>query len=264
MASAKRCADLSEHIPLEIHEVPTGTQVFDWTVPKEWNIRDAWVKNSAGEKVDRLSPLEPARRQLQCSRSSQNAAGGIARTLAYIARPTRIGFRTAHRITRKIGDSAWRPTNWRSFEMVNTKSASTRRWRTGRSLTANTIFRAGGPTRCYCRATPVTRRCATTIFPGVALVASLAELLSDASLEYSYRFLFIPGTIGSITWLARNEQQASRIRHGLVVACVGDAGKFPLQTIAPRQRRDRPGRGSRPQSASGEPIRSTRFLPLRL
>jgi aminopeptidase-like protein len=42
---------LSKHIPLEVHEVPTGTQVFDWTVPKEWNIRDAYVKNGRGEKV---------------------------------------------------------------------------------------------------------------------------------------------------------------------------------------------------------------------
>src|SRR5262249_26912369 len=41
-----------------------------------------------------------------------------------------------------------------------------------------------------------------------------------------YRLLFIPGTIGSITWLARNEDVAARIRHGLVVACVGDQGKF--------------------------------------
>jgi aminopeptidase-like protein len=54
----------------------------------------------------------------------------------------------------------------------------------------------------------------------------LAELLNGQPLEYSYRFLFIPGTIGSITWLARNESQTSRIRHGLVVACVGEGGKF--------------------------------------
>src|SRR5262245_2334412 len=40
-----------ETIPLDIHEVPTGTQVFDWTVPREWNIRDAYVKNSKGERV---------------------------------------------------------------------------------------------------------------------------------------------------------------------------------------------------------------------
>jgi aminopeptidase-like protein len=42
---------IGRHIPLEIHEVPTGTEVFDWTVPKEWNIRDAYIKNSRGEKV---------------------------------------------------------------------------------------------------------------------------------------------------------------------------------------------------------------------
>lgn len=40
-----------QHIPLDIHEVPTGTKVFDWTVPREWNIRDAWVKNVRGEKI---------------------------------------------------------------------------------------------------------------------------------------------------------------------------------------------------------------------
>ena len=42
---------IRDHIPLEVHEIPTGTPVFDWTVPKEWNIRDAYVKNSRGERV---------------------------------------------------------------------------------------------------------------------------------------------------------------------------------------------------------------------
>ena len=42
---------IKEHIPIEIHEVSSGTQVFDWTVPKEWNIEDAYIKNSKGEKI---------------------------------------------------------------------------------------------------------------------------------------------------------------------------------------------------------------------
>ena len=61
---------------------------------------------------------------------------------------------------------------------------------------------------------------------GVVLMTHLAKLLSGAALDYSYRFLFIPGTIGSITWLALNEEKVTRVRHGLVVACVGDTGKF--------------------------------------
>ena len=47
----KRLGILSRVIPLEVHEVPTGTQVFDWTVPREWNISDAYVKNTKGERV---------------------------------------------------------------------------------------------------------------------------------------------------------------------------------------------------------------------
>ncbi|MFQ5769446.1 MAG: DUF4910 domain-containing protein, partial [bacterium] len=59
---------------------------------------------------------------------------------------------------------------------------------------------------------------------GIALVTFLAKYLSRLSLKYSYRFLFAPATIGSITWLCLNEEQTSKIKHGLVVANVGDAG----------------------------------------
>ena len=54
----------------------------------------------------------------------------------------------------------------------------------------------------------------------------LGQHLQKQPREYSYRFLFIPGTIGSITWLALNESRIPHIKHGLVVAGVGDKGPF--------------------------------------
>lgn len=61
---------------------------------------------------------------------------------------------------------------------------------------------------------------------GVTIATFLAKLLTGRDLRYSYRFLFIPGTIGAITWLARNREQVGRICHGLVLTCLGDAGGF--------------------------------------
>jgi aminopeptidase-like protein len=61
---------------------------------------------------------------------------------------------------------------------------------------------------------------------GIALATSLAKRLTDQPQHYSYRFLFIPGTIGSITWLCLNESRIPRIKHGLVLACLGDPGKM--------------------------------------
>ena len=61
---------------------------------------------------------------------------------------------------------------------------------------------------------------------GVTVATFLAEALSKRDLRYSYRFLFIPGTIGAITWLARNKENVERIRHGLVLTCLGDDGSF--------------------------------------
>jgi aminopeptidase-like protein len=59
---------------------------------------------------------------------------------------------------------------------------------------------------------------------GVAVATMLARHLKTLRLRHSYRFLFIPGTIGSLTWLARNEEKVGRIVHGLVLSCLGDSG----------------------------------------
>jgi aminopeptidase-like protein len=61
---------------------------------------------------------------------------------------------------------------------------------------------------------------------GVAVAAYLAKHLSARPLRHSVRLLFVPGTIGSITWLSRNEAVVPSIRHGLVLCCLGDAGRM--------------------------------------
>jgi len=61
---------------------------------------------------------------------------------------------------------------------------------------------------------------------GMGVAVQLAKYLKHRKLRYSYRFLFIPGTIGSITWLSLNEHIVTKIKHGLIVACVGDPGKI--------------------------------------
>ena len=60
----------------------------------------------------------------------------------------------------------------------------------------------------------------------MVLSTYLAKALANLKLRYSYRFLFIPSTIGSITWLSLNEKVVPKIKHGLVIACVGDPGKM--------------------------------------
>jgi aminopeptidase-like protein len=52
----------------------------------------------------------------------------------------------------------------------------------------------------------------------------LAKQLSQRRLRHSYRFLFAPGTIGPLSWLHCNQDTLHRIRHGLTVSCIGDAG----------------------------------------
>jgi len=61
---------------------------------------------------------------------------------------------------------------------------------------------------------------------GVVLLTFLASILKKRKLKYSYRFLFIPETIGALAWLSHNEKKLPRIKHGLVVTCVGDSGKM--------------------------------------
>jgi aminopeptidase-like protein len=216
---------IAAHLPLEIREVPTGSAVFDWTVPKEWNIRDAWVKNERGDKVIdfRKSNLHvvgysmPVRRKM-----SLTELRGHLHTLP--DRPDWVPYRTSY--YKEDWGFCLAHNQLLNLEDGEYEVCIDSRLEDG-SLTYAECFIPGRRTDevlLSCHA------CHPSLcndnLSGVALMTELAKLLAGASLEYSYRFLFIPGTIGSIVWLAHNEDRVSRIRHGLVVACVGDPGKF--------------------------------------
>src|SRR4051812_1279950 len=197
---------LREQVPLDIHEVPTGTQVFDWTVPREWNVRDAWLKNEAGEKVVdfRRSNLHLVNYSVPIHRKMPLAE--LREHLHSLPdRPDWIPYRTSYYAE-----------NWGFCLSANDLALL----RDGEyevcidstlengSLTYGEYYLPGRRTDevlLSCHA------CHPSLcndnLSGVALVAKIAELLKGAAREYSYRFLFIPGTIGSIAWLARNEKQ---------------------------------------------------------
>jgi aminopeptidase-like protein len=216
---------IKAQIPLELFEVPTGTQVFDWTVPKEWNIRDAYVKNSAGERVIDFQKSNlhvvnysvPFRQSMPLAELKQHL-------FTLPNQPDWIPYRTSYYketwgfcLTQRQLDSL--PDG--QYEAVIDSTLQ------DGSLTYGECFLPGESQEevilsCHCCHPSL----ANDNLSGIALATHLARHLQNSPRRYSYRFLFIPGTIGAITWLARNTEKSSRIRHGLVLTGVGDSGNL--------------------------------------
>jgi aminopeptidase-like protein len=216
---------LRRHILLQVREVPSGTKVFDWTVPKEWNIRDAYVKDSKGERIIdfRKSNLHvvsysfPVKKKVSLAELKEHLftlpdhPDWIPYRTSYYKEEW--GFCLSHKQFLALKDEEYDVCIEASLKEGH--------------LTYGEYFLEGQTEEevlISCHA------CHPSLcndnLSGIALATFLAKYLEPLSLRYSYRFLFIPGTIGSITWLALNEERAFRIMHGLVVACVGDAGKM--------------------------------------
>jgi aminopeptidase-like protein len=216
-------ARLKKEIPLEVHEVPSGTQVFDWTVPREWNIRDAYVKNSRGERVidfrrHNLHVVNysiPVERKMSLSQlrphlhTLPDQPDLIPYRTSYYKENW--GFCLAHRQLEEMPED--------EYEVCIDSTLQDGYLTYGECLlkgsSAEEVLiscHACHPSLC------------NDNLSGVTVATFLAKYLAQLSLRYSYRFLFIPGTIGSITWLSLNEERAAAIRHGLVLTCVGDRG----------------------------------------
>ncbi len=210
-------------IPLDIIEVPTGTKVFDWTVPREWNIRDAYIKDPDGKKIvdfknSNLHVLNysiPVHKKIPLS-ELKNYLYTIPEYPDLIPYRTSYykenwGFCISHNMFQSLKDG--------EYEVFIDSTLE------NGSLTYGEFFIQGETDNEILISTHI---CHPSLcndnLSGIALVTYLAKYLSSIPVRYSYRFLFIPGTIGSITWLAMNESRTSQIKHGLVIALVGDSG----------------------------------------
>jgi aminopeptidase-like protein len=215
---------VKRHIPLQVHEVPTGTEAFDWSVPREWNIKDAYVKNSKGERVIDFKESNlhvvgysvPVSAKMSLTQLREHLFT-LPDRLDWIPYRTSYyhenwGFCLSHKRLLELRDEEYEVCIDSSLEEGHLTYGEY--YIQGESADEVLVScHACHPSLC------------NDNLSGVALATFLAKYLTLLSLRYSYRFLFIPGTIGSITWLCLNEAQVSRIKHGLVVACVGDPGR---------------------------------------
>lgn len=214
---------LSRRIPLAVHEVPTGTPVFDWTVPREWNLYEAYIEDSTGRRVvdarnsnlhvlnysvpvDAKIPLDDLRKHIFTLPEQPDL---IPYRTSYYNEGW--GFCMAHSQMTRLDEGTYRAVINSSLE--------------NGSLTYGEFFKPGQTdeevllTTHVCHPSLANDNCS-----GLATLTVFAEELATRHTRYGYRLLFIPGTIGAITWLARNEDKVARIKHGLVITGVGDEG----------------------------------------
>jgi aminopeptidase-like protein len=216
---------IRQRIPLQTFEVPTDTPVFDWIVPKEWNIRDAYIRRPGGARVVDFQ---------QCNLHVMNYSSPVHAVLPLKEIKTHLhtipehpdwipyrtsyykedwGFCLSHRQMLALEDGDYEICIDSTLENGH--------------LTYGECYMPGKSSDevlISCHACHPSL--ANDNLSGLTVATFLAQFLAGRDLRYSYRFLFVPGTIGAITWLARNRETAVRIRHGLVLTCIGDAGGF--------------------------------------
>ncbi|HTV54942.1 MAG TPA: DUF4910 domain-containing protein [Terriglobia bacterium] len=221
----KTLAAIGNVIPLELVDVPTGTPVFDWSVPKEWNIRDAFIKSPAGERVVDFQKLNL---HVVNYSTPVHAIMPLSELKAHLftlpEHPDWVPYRTSYYkedwgFCLSHNQMLALPDGEYEVSIDSTLSEG--------HLTYGECYlpgRSADEVLISCHACHPSL--ANDGLSGLTVATFLARFLSDLDLRYSYRFLFVPGTIGAITWLARNQEATERIRHGLVLTCVGDPGGF--------------------------------------
>ncbi|REK89193.1 DUF4910 domain-containing protein [Streptomyces inhibens] len=238
---------VGEYVPLQVHEVPTGTQVLDWTVPQEWNIRDAYIADTAGNRV-----VDFAASSLHVLGYSVpvSATMPLAELRAHLHtlpdHPSWVPYRTSYYkpewgfcLAQETLDAL--PDGEYEVRIDSTLAD-------GHLTYAEHVVPGQVPDEVIVSCHVCHPSLANDNLAGIAVATFLAQALAQETPYYTYRFLFAPGTIGAITWLARNAERVNgvspalgappgrrlgeepraggRVKHGLVLACAGDPGQL--------------------------------------
>ncbi|MFY0610021.1 MAG: DUF4910 domain-containing protein [Hyphomicrobiaceae bacterium] len=214
---------IGRHIELDVHEIASGTAVLDWVVPREWNVREAHITGPDGRRIVDFADSNlhvvgystPVRMQL-----SLDALRPHIFTLP--DQPSVIPYRTSYYsdawgFCMAHDDFTRLPEGGYDVLIDSTL--------TDGSLTYGEFYIPGKSedevllSAHICHPSMANDNCSA-----LALLTLLASRLSTATPRLSYRFVFAPGTIGAIAWLHKNEDNLQRIKHGLVLSCLGDAG----------------------------------------
>jgi aminopeptidase-like protein len=214
---------LAREVPLEVIETPTGTPIFDWTVPLEWNVRAAWIEGSDGERVLDLadSPLHvlgysvPVDTVIPLAELREHV-------FTHADDPDLVPYRTSYWeeqwgfcMSRRRLDAL--PDGDYRVRIDSTLEDG--------SLTSAELTIAGETEDEFLLSTYICHPAlANDNLSGVVLLWALARTLREQPLRHTFRLLWGPGTLGPLCWLARNVERLDRVAHGLVVSCVGDRG----------------------------------------
>jgi aminopeptidase-like protein len=218
-------ARIAREIPLSVREIPTGTPVLDWEVPREWNVRGARIEDLDGRilvdfsacnlhLVGYSSPVDRivSRDELSAHiHTLPEQPGLIPYRTGYYADSW--GFCLAH--------AQWESMQERQYRVIidSTLEAG--------SLTYGELHIPGEvEDEVFISAHCCHPSLANDNLSGIVVAAALAAHVCRRKRHLSYRFLFAPATIGAITWLAAHDDHVNLIRHGLILSCVGDPGSF--------------------------------------
>jgi aminopeptidase-like protein len=219
---------LSEIIPLDIREIPSGSKCFDWTVPPEWNIREAWIKDEHGNEIINfkennlhiLGYSEPFEGELTYDELKDHLytlpdqPNLIPYLTSYYSR--RWGFCLSDNEFQKLDKSA-------KYQVKIDADLDE-----NGSMTISDLVLKGKSDQEILFTTYICHpSLANNELSGPLVTAFIYDQLKDKDLYYTYRFVFVPETIGSICYLSLNgEHLKEKLVAGFVVTCIGDNGNF--------------------------------------